>query len=111
MLSVLVAILLSDHEMDARDLKYPEREFDVVIDKGTLDAILCGSESAKNAASMLMEVHRVLKRGGLFFLITYGQPMARLPYLERPKYTWTVYHQLIGKSKYMYIMKKGAVQP
>jgi hypothetical protein len=49
--------------MDVRDMKYKDETFDVIIDKGTLDAILCGSDSAKNAGQMLSESQRILKKG------------------------------------------------
>lgn len=49
--------------MDVRDMKYKDETFDVILDKGTLDAILCGSDSAKNAGQMLAESQRILKKG------------------------------------------------
>jgi hypothetical protein len=42
--------------MDARELKYGNGEFDVVIDKSTLDAILCGENQSTDVAKMLNEV-------------------------------------------------------
>jgi len=64
--------------------------FDSVIDKGTLDALLCGEGSAENADHMCSEVSRLLKPGGAFMLITYGSPKTRMQYLEPRKYQWEV---------------------
>jgi len=52
---------------DVRQLTYEDETFDVLVDKGTLDAILCGSDSLTNATGMLEECYRCLKRGGFFF--------------------------------------------
>ncbi|KAI8474181.1 MAG: complex I intermediate-associated protein 30-domain-containing protein [Monoraphidium minutum] len=52
-----------------------------VLDKGTLDAILCGAAPADNAAAALAECCRVLKPGGVFMLVTYGDPECRLGHL------------------------------
>ena len=49
----------------------------------------------------------VLKRGGVFFCITYGQPASRTNYLAKEKYAWTVTYEVVGKTRYMYIMKTG----
>jgi len=91
--------------MDVRDIKYKDETFDCIIDKGTLDAILCGSDSDKNSGQMLSECQRVLKKGGFFFVITYGQPQSRLNYLEKSRYKWKVSYQLLGKTRYMYVME------
>jgi len=94
--------------MDCRDLRYKDGEFDLIIDKGTLDAILCGNDSAKNSSDMLDQCSRVLKPGGIFFIFTYGQPQSRLSYLEKPKLSWSVAYQVLGKTKFMYVMQKKA---
>lgn len=41
--------------MDVCDLKYPENFFDCVIDKSTIDAILCGDNAFLNTALLLKE--------------------------------------------------------
>lgn len=91
---------------DAREMRIDNESVDVIIDKGTLDAILCGSESSKNAGAMLYECHRVLKPGGVLIVITYGQPPSRLNYLEKPRLTWRVQHEVLGGTRYMFVCRK-----
>ncbi|KAG2426234.1 hypothetical protein HXX76_013213 [Chlamydomonas incerta] len=68
---------------DVRSMpEFADKSFDGVLDKGTLDAILCGEGSAVHAAAMVMEAFRVLKPGGVLMLVTYGDPLSRLPYLN-----------------------------
>ncbi|GKV06856.1 hypothetical protein SLEP1_g18679 [Rubroshorea leprosula] len=57
-------------EMDVRDMgTFEAGSFDAVIDKGTLDSILCGNNSRGNATRMLEEVGRVLKDNGVYILV------------------------------------------
>ena len=42
--------------MDCTDMKYPDNYFDVVIDKSTIDALLCGDNSYLMVAKMTKEV-------------------------------------------------------
>jgi len=97
--------------MDCRSMSFKDNEFDLVIDKGTLDAILCGNDSAKNSSEMLDQCSRVLKPGGVFLIFTYGQPQSRLSYLEKPKLNWKVACHVLGKTKFMYVLKKSAPSP
>ena len=46
-----------------------DASFDAVIDKGTLDALMCGGESTKNTAAMAREMLRVLRPGGVFMMV------------------------------------------
>ncbi|XP_060184033.1 uncharacterized protein LOC132613808 isoform X2 [Lycium barbarum] len=47
-------------KMDTRDMScFEGGSFDGVVDKGTLDSILCGQSSQQNAAKMLSEVGRL----------------------------------------------------
>ena len=82
--------------MDVRSLTFPSSSFDCVLDKGTLDAILCGSDSSKHAHSMLSECQRVLRPGGCLLCITYGQPSSRLSYLEQRSYEWDVSYETLA---------------
>lgn len=67
--------------MDVRDLKYANDTFDLAIDKSTIDALLCGDHSFLNVAIMTKEVQRVLKNGGVYLVISYGQPENRVLHL------------------------------
>ena len=58
--------------MDCLDLEYAGEQFDFIIDKSTIDALLCGDHAFLNTATMLKEAQRVLKTGGFYMAITYG---------------------------------------
>ncbi|KAL3537556.1 hypothetical protein ACH5RR_000922 [Cinchona calisaya] len=78
-------------QMDVRDMSFfPDDSFHSVIDKGTLDSLMCGNNAAISAAQMLGEVSRLLKPGGVYLLITYGDPTVRIPHLNRPVYNWKI---------------------
>ncbi|KAF9158423.1 hypothetical protein DFQ26_007655 [Actinomortierella ambigua] len=93
-------------EMDIRDLKFGSDSFDVVIDKGTMDALMCDrgdvwnpdEELIKTVAMEVDEVVRVLKTGGRFLYITFGQPHFRKRHLERP--CWKVNISTLGMFVY-----------
>lgn len=55
--------------MDAMNMSFENESFDVVFDKGTLDAILCGNNSFDNARKMISGVFRILKPNGLDYYI------------------------------------------
>ena len=68
--------------MDAKKLEFPEGSFDVIIDKGTLDSILCGDNAAQNAELILSEIHKVLAPLGVYICISYGVPEQREIYYK-----------------------------
>ena len=69
--------------MDVTEMQYPNEYFDMVLDKSTLDALSCSDEPYLNVAKMLWHIHRVLKKGGVYVVISYSNPENRLPHLER----------------------------
>lgn len=78
-------------QMDVRDMSFfPDDSFGSVIDKGTLDSLMCGTEAPISAAQMLGEVSRLLKPGGVYMLITYGDPNVRMPHLSPSVYNWKI---------------------
>uniref|UniRef100_A0A0D9WG55 Methyltransferase type 11 domain-containing protein n=1 Tax=Leersia perrieri TaxID=77586 RepID=A0A0D9WG55_9ORYZ len=68
--------------MDVRDMSFfGDETFDCVLDKGTLDAMMCGNDAPHGASKMLEEVARLLRPDGVYMLITYGAPKERVPLL------------------------------
>lgn len=71
--------------MDAADLgsAVPDGAFDVVADKGLLDAFLAsGPDGARRAKNYLTEVARALKDDGRLVVLSHGKPESRLPLLQ-----------------------------
>ena len=95
--------------MDIRDLKFDDQSYDAIIDKGksseeefnreeylfyyvgTMDALMCdrgdvwdpSEELINDVKGEVDEVERVLKVGGTFLYITFGQPHFRKRHLQR----------------------------
>jgi SAM-dependent methyltransferase len=64
-----------------------DASFDVVIDKGTADALMCGSGAEETVRALVAEAARVLRPGGAFLLVSYGAPDRRLGHLLPDGYT------------------------
>ena len=56
---------------------FQDESFDYVFDKGTLDSLICSSESNKIVPNYIKEISRVLKKGGIYFVVSYGTPNTR----------------------------------
>merc|ERR1711865_555560 len=78
------------HTQGVLTLPFNEGAFEAVIDKGTMDSILCGEGSTKNVAVMCKHISRVLKPGGTYIVVSYGQPDYRLNYFDKPEYNWNL---------------------
>ena len=107
--------------MDCTDLKYQNEQFDLIIDKSTIDALVCGDFASMNVAKMMKECQRTLKTGGTYVAISYGSPENRVFYylkahLKFSMQTFTIYkkHKETGHpcQHYIYMLKKepGAEQ-
>jgi EEF1A lysine methyltransferase 4 len=73
-----------------RAMDFPDGVFGVVLDKATLDSVLCAEGSLTLASKCLSEISRVLSPEGTFVCVSHGQPANRMEILERPEYGWTV---------------------
>lgn len=105
--------------MDIRDLKFNGHEFDIILEKGTLDALLVDehdrwqlSANAYQCMEMILrQCSRLLKNGGLFLSITFEQPMFRKRIYARTCFEWSVHHHTFGETGcleyFLYCMKKG----
>ena len=84
--------------MDMTKMDFPEKTFDVVIEKASLDSLLVDSKSPWDHTSpgclsvirSLLEVKRVLKPQGIFVSITFSQPHFRVPLLAQPQLGWSI---------------------
>ena len=100
--------------MDASDMAYKDESFDLIIDKSTIDALLCGDHCFMLVAKMLKEISRVLKVGGYYIIISYGNPETRMVHLERDHLAFEIQIYTIKrqdddeqeKTHYVYICKK-----
>lgn len=86
-------------EMDARALAFGDRTFDAVIDKGTLDAIVCSPEPELAVRACCDEVARVLKPDGVFLSISLSSPRRRLAHLTRPEWGWSATVHTVPKKR------------
>lgn len=77
--------------------QFMDCEFGGVLDKGTVDALLCSKDGVANVAALLSEASRVLAPGGVFLLISLGDPARRLCLLCQARYDWTVQALLLPK--------------
>ena len=69
--------------MDVLDMKdFSTGEYTTILDKGTLDSVLCGDNSVPCAAKMMSEIYRVLAPGGHYMCISFGDPEHRKKYIE-----------------------------
>ena len=66
--------------MDMKDLS--SSEFMTILDKGTLDSVLCGDNAVPMAAKMMSEIYRVLAPGGHYICISFGDPEHRKKFIE-----------------------------
>jgi hypothetical protein len=87
------------------DTIYEDESIDCVVDKGLFDSLICNANGTVIIQQYIIEVERMLKEKGVFFLISYGNPEQRLQYLEQfdadePHYTpWNIEVEAILKPK------------
>ena len=64
-------------------LPFENQSFDLIVCKGSFDAVLCSAGSKANILFTVRECARLLSCGhGIFFLVTQGNPDSRIEYLE-----------------------------
>ena len=90
-------------------MDFPDAVFNVVLDKATIDAVLCAEGSLPFVAKCLSEISRVLSSDGVFVCISHGHPNTRLQILDKPEYGWTVNVQTVPRP--MLKLAKGNALP
>lgn len=63
---------------DCTNMKeFGDGEFDLVVDKGTLDALYCGTNARQSVVRTIEEIKRVLKKDSYFIDISFGSEEQR----------------------------------
>ena len=71
-------------------MSFKDGSFDIVIDKGLIDAMICSDGAAQNVQSMLSEIYRVLSPSGVYICVSHGKTDQRKKYLKNlKKYNWS----------------------
>ncbi|KAF8967722.1 S-adenosyl-L-methionine-dependent methyltransferase [Flammula alnicola] len=104
------------HEMDVRSLVFEDETFDVAIDKGTMDAMMTVKGDVWDPPQQVIddctqevdETLRVLRKGGIFIYLTFGQPHFRRRYLQRQGTTLEIKQLGEAFHYYLYILRKHA---
>ncbi|KAF8202378.1 hypothetical protein BJ912DRAFT_920746 [Pholiota molesta] len=103
------------HEMDVRDLAFENEAFDVAIDKGTMDAMMTAKgdvwdppqQVIEDCTKEVDETLRVLRKGGVFIYLTFGQPHFRRRYLQKEGATLEIKQLGEAFHYYLYILRKN----
>ena len=99
-----------DECKDLRELDFPDGVFNVVLDKATLDSVLCAEGSLILAGKCLSEISRTLSNdGGVFVSVSHANPSARMSLLSKPEYGWSVSVEKVTKP--MLKLIKESVNP
>ncbi|KAF9054476.1 S-adenosyl-L-methionine-dependent methyltransferase [Panaeolus papilionaceus] len=102
------------HQMDVRELNFDDESFDVAIDKGTMDAMMTAKGDVWDPPAQVMEdcnkevdeALRVLRKGGVFIYLTFGQPHFRRRYLQREGTSLEIKQLGEAFHYYLYILRK-----
>lgn len=109
---------------DALNMTFADATFDMVIDKGMLDSVLCGENCTPNSAKLLSEIYRVMKPDATYICVSHGIPDQRLHYFYRTELEWNVeFHALpkpmasaleaddrsASNMHYVYVCKRGVI--
>jgi hypothetical protein len=68
--------------MDVRKMDLQNEVFDIVLDKGTFDCMMCADTSQKHMKEYMSQIFRVLCEGGSYIMVSYGEPPSREKYLR-----------------------------
>ena len=86
-------------QKDILNLEYKKEIFDLIIDKVTMDTILCTDNALLNITKMTKEISRSLKTGGTYLILSYGKPNERLIHLKREHLAFDIKIIKITKSE------------
>ena len=100
---------------DANKLRFKKDLFDLIIDKGMFDSIMCSEECRKSIDKVLIEMDRLLGENGYYIVISNASEPLRLSFFQLSTYGWIV--EAVVKIKkpllpsdfyYVYVMYKSS---
>jgi len=85
--------------MNACALELPDESFDAAIAKATVDVLMCGEGAVRNVHKMCHEVSRVLRPGGVFFVVSHDDDYVQYldPEKANQEFGWKVAIEKIPK--------------
>ena len=83
--------------MDAVQLPLSDDTYNVVIDKGTIDCVLCDKEPIARVHKICERVSKVLLPGGSFIVYSLGNPEDRKPCFHDERFGWDLKTYYINK--------------
>lgn len=69
--------------MDITNMSYGDKSFDLVLDKSTIDTLVCSDTPCTSVAKLLQHIYRVLTDDGYYFIVSYARPTQRLIHLQK----------------------------
>jgi SAM-dependent methyltransferase len=77
-----------------RGTEFRPKSFNVVLDKATMDAMMCSDIAASLVSDMFTEVARLLKPGGHYIVVSSGPEPLRKMFFLPTQYGWTLHETL-----------------
>lgn len=74
--------------------KYQQESFDVVIEKGLFDSLVCKKDCEPEINKMMKEIYRVLSKNGVFIFVSHSEPKKRECYID--KSIWSFQYETPG---------------
>lgn len=71
----------------AEGLAFEHLPYAAIIDKGTIDGLLCKEAGMEEAQTALLNVWSILKSPGSFIWFTHGPPSLRMPLISQQKWS------------------------
>ena len=103
---------------DIRKTGLKSGSFDAVVDKGTMDALMCSDIAVRVMYNMFEEISRLLKPGGFFIEVSSGCEDLRASYFQEASFNWTLHDTvkipklpIKGAFYYVYIAQKNQQRP
>ena len=83
-------------------------DFSLVIDKGCIDCLFCNVDRMRLVRDAYREIYRLLRPNGIFFSVSNGLPLTRMPYMKVVDWQIESFPVHEGESLYLFMGTKSA---